>query len=67
MDFVIFGVIALISIAYYMQTTSTNDVPEDVVEDIKRQASVNTTFYKDENAFCEIVNALGYNNIGGKL
>ena len=71
MDFVIFFTVALFTVT--MAVKNGEDTPDkntqinDVSEDMSRKAKLNETFYHDEQAFCEIINALGDNNIGGKL
>lgn len=62
MDAVIFITIALVLFAMQVMQpnkTSENGV-EYFVEDVTREAKLNDSFYEDEDAFSEIIHALGF-------
>lgn len=62
MDAVIFITIALVLFAMQVMQpnkTSENGV-EYSVEDVTREAKLNDSFYEDEDAFSEIIHALGF-------
>lgn len=62
MDAVIFISIALVM--FTMQVlhpkASAEDSEEYIAEDVTREAKLNETFYEDEDAFSEIIHALGF-------
>ncbi len=70
MDFVVFVTVAIFTVVLALKNRDVSDDGSkvvDVVEDVKRKAILNESYYNDEQAFCEIVKALGFNNVGGKL
>lgn len=69
MDFIIFFSVAIFITALHMKNDNAAATGNELndVEEVKRTTKLNDNFYHDDNAFCEIINALGFNNIGGKL
>ena len=63
MDALIFISIALFIVLKHLNSieTAADTVVKDIdVEDTTRTAKLNETFYQDENAFSEMINALGF-------
>lgn len=62
MDAIVFILIALVFVVNKTPVVSAHvDIPEEVpVSNANRTARLNETFYRDEHAFCEIANALGF-------
>ena len=63
MDALIFISIALFIVLKHLKSieTEASTVVKDIdVEDTTRTAKLNETFYQDENAFSEMINALGF-------
>lgn len=62
MDAVIFIIIALIFVSNTQQVNkqAVDTVEEAPLSNPNRTARLNDTFYRDEHAFCEIANALGF-------
>ncbi len=63
MDALLFMILALVMAIKV--SNETEEVPVDIIaetvdQDIERVAKLNESFYEDPNAFCEIINALGF-------
>lgn len=54
--------VSVIAFKVYSEKESTPEVKpiETTIDDSKRIAKLNDTLYHDENAFSEIINALGF-------
>ena len=60
MDGLVFIIIALVFVFKDMNTATVDVNEEQVVEDTTRVAKLNETYYDDQHAFSEIINALGF-------
>lgn len=61
MDAVLFITFVICLILFkYNKVEEESAIDSVVVEDTTREAKLNETYYKDENAFSEIINALGF-------
>lgn len=63
MDALIFISIALFLVLKHLNTPDEAKdvvVKETEIEDVTRTAKLNDFFYEDENAFSEMINALGF-------
>lgn len=60
MDALLVCIISLVVVLLSQRDNTAANEPIEELEDIEREAKVNELFYEDENAFSEIINALGF-------